>query len=131
MGTITLRWICPECGCNEPEPEPCATIGVVCGCCGDFSFMPGATEADFYNYLLSCPRCGAHWEGHDPPSPCSENENPTRQILEASFPTPSYTFQALRTGHWEVAPDLLLALDLHIPGTKIYDNCGNEIAIQE
>lgn len=119
---------CPTCGCGDPV---CATIGVVCGCCGDFSFMPGATQPDFYNYRLSCPRCGAHWEGHDPPSPCSETQNPTRQTLEASFPSPSYVFKSQYTGHWTLAPDLLIAVQEHEPDTHIYDNCGNEIEIQE
>lgn len=35
------------------------------------------------------------------------------------------------SGHWELVPDLSIAISIRVPGTDIYDNCGNKIEIEE
>lgn len=118
---------CPDCGCGEQE---CAEVGVTCGCCGNFQFIPGdpgTIQSQFYNWELSCNFCGVTWRGiyidlDACPSPWLSNN----------------TFHALGSGtyyryigaysKWYMTDDLNVAILNRTMGS-IYDNCGNEVPV--
>lgn len=124
MPSITMT-DCPTCGCGQT----CATIGVTCGCCGHFSFMPGATQQQFYNYELSCPICGTNWEAHSVPSSCPSPVTGlnTLHVLDPVYP--SYRYIGAM-GYWCYTDTLEIAIQYRTMGS-IYDNCGNVIEVNQ
>ena len=116
---------CPTCGCG------CAQVGVTCGCCGHFQFIPGdpwTIQSQFYNYELTCAFCGVTWRGHQIdlnacPTPWDGNGNTFYWLGGGTF----YRYIGAYS-KWYETDDLNTAIQNRTMGT-IYDNCGNAVPI--
>lgn len=118
---------CPDCGCGEQE---CAEVGVTCGCCGNFQFIPGdpsTIQAQFYNWELSCDFCGVTWHGHSLPAECTTPEIGTNTFHYLGSGT---YYRYIGAGYkWMYTDDLTYAIH-HRTFGSIFDNCGNEVPVQ-
>lgn len=125
MPSITMT-DCPDCGCGQS----CAEVGVECGCCGHFQFIPGdpgTIQSQFYNWELSCAFCGMTWHGHSiDTSYCSD---PWLSITTYYGLGPGTYYRYIGAySKWKVTDDLNVAIQNRTMGT-IYDNCGNAVPV--
>lgn len=115
---------CPDCGCGPS----CAEVGVVCGCCGNFQFLPGdpfVVQTQFYSGALSCAFCGMTWQGTTIDTTyCSD---PWRAVTEFRGLGPGIFYRYIGAySKWYETDDLTTAIQNRTFGT-IYDNCGNAV----
>lgn len=125
MPSITMD-DCPDCGCGQS----CAEVGVECGCCGNFQFIPGdpwTIQSQFYNYELTCAFCGVTWRGHQ----IDTNACPTPWGLNNTFSwfgSGTYYRYIGPYSKWYFEEYLEEAIRKRTMGS-IFDNCGNEVPI--
>lgn len=118
---------CPDCGCGEQE---CAEVGVTCGCCGHFQFIPGdpgTIQSQFYNWELTCTFCGVTWHGHSLPQECTD---PVIGMTTFHYLGSGTYYRYIGPGYlWTYTDDLTYAINNKTWG-DIYDNCGNVVPLE-
>ena len=127
MPSITMT-DCPDCGCGEQE---CAEVGVQCGCCGNFQFIPGdpsTIQTQFYNWELTCVFCGMTWHGHSIDTTYCPNPELGITTYYGLGPGTFYRYIGAYS-RWYETDDLNVAIQNRTFGT-IYDNCGNAVPIE-
>ena len=128
MPSITMT-DCPDCGCGEQE---CAEVGITCGCCGNFQFVPGdpaVIQQKFYNWELSCVFCGMTWQGHSIDTSYCSDPWLSGTTYHALGPGTYYRYIGPYS-KWYMEEYLEEAIRKRTMGA-IFDNCGNQIDISQ
>lgn len=122
MGTFSIPWICPECGCG------CARHTIRCRCCGNESLVPGTGQQVSDNRdagILICPYCGVRWLGASDTDPHCDTypAGPYNYISSYSGTVTFYIYKNKNTGLYTSTGNLAYAEMYGEEGT-ITDNCG-------